>query len=232
VTPVLTVDDLQLEVRWSTRRKTLQLTVDRGGELLVYAPKGTERTVLEDFVRNNKTWLYTKLATKELLQSDAPAREMRTGEGFHYLGRTYRLQLVRSQDRPLKLTHGRFRLRRDAKAEGRAHFERWYTEHALPWLTRRVGMYEDRMAVKPAGVEVRDLGNRWGSCGARGVLNFHWATILLPPSVIEYVVVHELAHLHEQHHTPAFWQRVARAMPDYESRKTWLAENGAGFVGL
>jgi predicted metal-dependent hydrolase len=61
-------------------------------------------------------------------------------------------------------------------------------------------------------------------------VNFHWATIQLPPSVIDYVIVHELAHLREPHHTPEFWRMVERALPDYDERKRWLAANGAEYV--
>ncbi len=69
----------------------------------------------------------------------------------------------------------------------------------------------------------RDLGHRWGSCGKGGKLCFHWRSILLPSSIVEYIVVHELVHLHEPHHTPVFWTRVERAMPDFAKRKQWLA---------
>ncbi len=88
------------------------------------------------------------------------------------------------------------------------------------------------MGVQPRDVEVRDLGFRWGSCGQQGNVNFHWATILLPANVIDYVVVHELAHLREPHHTPEFWLRVERAMPDFENRKRWIAEHGMAFAAL
>jgi len=89
-----------------------------------------------------------------------------------------------------------------------------------------------RVGVQPAGVEVRELGYRWGSCGKSGTLNFNWATVLLPPSIVEYVVVHELVRLHERNHTPKFWQRVERGMPNHVQRKAWLAEKGAGYVGI
>jgi len=82
------------------------------------------------------------------------------------------------------------------------------------------------MGVAPHGIEVRDLRCRRGSCGKAGLVNFHWTTILLPAGVVDDVV-HELAHLMEPNHTPAFWPRVSRAMPEYEQRKTWLAEHGA-----
>ena len=88
------------------------------------------------------------------------------------------------------------------------------------------------MEVDPAGVRVQDLGYRWGSCGKGGWLYFHWKTILLPARIAEYVVVHEMAHLHEPHHTPEFWRRVERAMPDYEVRKIWLSEHGIDVEGL
>lgn len=74
---------------------------------------------------------------------------------------------------------------------------------------------------------MRELGFRWGSCGAGGKLYFHWRTMLLPPPLIEYVVVHELVHLLEPHHTPEFWTRVERAMPDFERRRRLLFEEGS-----
>ena len=229
---MLSVDDLDLEVRWSHRRRSVQLTVDRSGELVVFAPAGTKMSDLEDFVRERKTWVYTKLARKDLLRTEAPAREMATGEGFPYLGRTFRLELVRAQDRPLKLSQGRFRLLRTEKLRGREHFASWYTDHAHPWIAARVDRFADRMAAEPDRIAIRDLGHRWGSCGKARVLNFHWATIVLPPTIVEYVIVHELAHLHEQHHTPEYWRRVERVLPDYEHRKAWLATNGADFARL
>jgi predicted metal-dependent hydrolase len=130
------------------------------------------------------------------------------------------------------LEAGRFKLLRSDAARGREHFVAWYKAHALPWLRRRVKQYAPRIGAQPARVEVRDLGHRWGSCGQAGGLNFHWATILLPAGIVDYVVVHELAHLREPNHTPEFWTRVERVLPDYRQRKEWLAANGAGSAGL
>lgn len=228
----LTVDDLALEVRWSPHRKTLGLTVDRGGELILSAPVGTDPAVLEEFVREKRFWIYTKLAEKEALRHPVSRKELVTGEGFPYLGRSYRLLLVTEQSAPLKLEQGRFKLLHSETRSGRNHFIRWYTGHARPWLEGRVSRLAPRVGVEPRGVTVRDLGFRWGSCGKARTLNFHWAAILLPPSVIEYIVIHELVHLLEANHTPAFWLRVERVMPDYENRKKWLAERGGAIVTL
>jgi predicted metal-dependent hydrolase len=232
MTPILTVGDLQFDVVLSARRRTMELSVERDGGLVVRAPDGATPARLEAFVREKRQWVYKKVAEKEALCHATPVKEYVSGEGFRYLGRSYRLLLVDSQDVPLRLDAGRFRLLRTDAPQGRAHFIRWYTEHGRAWLRSRVTSLAPRVGVQPAGVEVRDLAYRWGSCGKSGTLNFNWATILLPPSIVEYVVVHELVHLRERNHTPAFWQRVKRAMPDYSRRKAWLAERGAILVAL
>lgn len=226
------VDDLPFTVRRSTRRRTMEITVERTGELILSAPPEVGMAQLRAFVSEKRFWIYTKLAEKDRLQRQVPRKEFVDGEGFLYLGRSHRLKWVESQDAPLKLVNGRFALRHDAQAGAREHFIRWYSERARVWLSGRVADYQSRMEVAPAGVKVQDLGYRWGSCGKGNWLYFHWKTILLPARIAEYVLVHEMAHLHEPHHTPAFWLRVERAMPDYAQRKAWLTEHGMDVEGI
>lgn len=228
--PTLTVDDLQFEVRWSDQRKTLGLTVDREGELVISAPRGCDEATLESFVREKRFWLYTKLAEKEELQAASEKKQFVTGEGFAYLGRSYRLLLVDEQPTSLKLARGRFRLRRQDAVNGRSAFIDWYAAHANQWIKSRVARFASRVGVSPSGIAVRDLGFRWGSCASSGTLNFHWATILLPAPVVEYVVVHELVHLNHPKHTPDFWLAVERAMPDFEARRQRLSVLGSGLT--
>lgn len=187
---------------------------------------------LRAFVLEKRFWIYTKLAEQDRLQRKVPRKAFVGGEGFLYLGRSPRLRLVDEQGVPLKLAAGRFCLRRDASPAARESFVRWYCERAKTWLSSRVADYQVRMQVSPAGVKVQDLGYRWGSCGKGNWLYFHWKAILLPARIAEYVVVHEIAHLHEPHHSPAFWQRVERSMPDYAQRKAWLAEHEMYIEGI
>jgi hypothetical protein len=222
----LTVDELTFEVRRSPRRKTLEITLDRAGDLIIAAPPEVDQERLSAFVREKRFWLYAKMAEKQSLQQPMAGKEFVSGEGFPYLGRSYRLLLVDDQEVPLRLEAGRFKLRRSLAPQGREHFIAWYTEHARAWLRHRVKGWASRMGLQPKGIDVRDLAFRWGSCGKTGNLNFHWAAILLPVSVLDYVIVHELAHLAEPNHTPELWLRVGRVLPDYEQRKTWLAEHG------
>lgn len=226
----LTVGDLKLKVRRSDRRKSLGLTVERDGSLVVAAPPQVGEAQLERFVKSKRFWLYQKLAAKEALPASLPARKFVTGEGLPYLGRTFRLQLVSDLDAPVKLEGGRFKMRRQDVPAGKEQMIRWYTAHAQPWLSARVQRWASRAHVKPGAVVVQDLGFRWGSCGKGGCLYFHWQSILLPPSIVDYIVVHELIHLREAHHTPAFWRAMERALPEWEQQRRWLAVNGHRFV--
>ena len=231
----LTVEDLRFELRRSSKRKTVGVTIDRDGRLILTAPDGCPVDLIERVAREKRFWVYTKLAQRELLCRPAPPREYVSGEGFPYLGRSYRLLLVdpppdgAAAVPPLRLHHGRFQLRRDERHRAQEHFAAWYVGHGTPWLRRRVDLLAGRVGVTPPPLTVRELGYRWGACGADGSLAFHWRTVCLPPRIVEYVVAHELVHLHEPHHGPAFWRRLERAMPDFAARKRWLAEYGATF---
>lgn len=228
----LQVGDLAFEVRRSKRRRTLEITIDRHGELVLSAPPEATEEALTAFVQEKRYWVYKKLAEKAALRRPVPRKQFINGEGFAYLGRSYRLKLVDEQREALKLTGGRFQLRRDCLADARGVFIRWYSERGQVWLSRKVGEHAGRMEVAPTGVNVQDLGYRWGSCGKGQRLYFHWKTVLLPRPIAEYVVIHELAHLYEHHHTPEFWRRLERTLPDYERRKTWLAAHGMDVEGL
>ena len=95
---------------------------------------------------------------------------------------------------------------------------RWYRQRALGWLPRRIRPWAQRMDLTHGDLDIRDLGYRWGSLGKNDRLNIHWAAMQLPVSLLDYVIVHELAHIGQPRHTPAFWATVERALPDYDQR--------------
>ena len=82
------------------------------------------------------------------------------------------------------------------------------------------------MGVTYGRISIREQKTRWGSCSSKGNLNFNWRLIFAPPEVLDYVVVHELAHRKEMNHSKAFYAIVESIMPDYRKWKKWLKENG------
>ena len=181
----LTVNDLRFEVRRSEWRRALEITVDRGGELIVSAPTEVPDAQRCDFVQRKRLWIYKQLARKDALTRETPRKLFTDGEGFGYLGRTYRLRLVPESDAAAKLVGGRVVMPKALAREGREHLVRWYAERARPWLSTKVQNYAARVEVLPAGVRVQELRYRWGSSSKGDWLDFHYKTILLPARIAE-----------------------------------------------
>lgn len=226
----LAIDGLEFDVRRSARRRTIGITIERDGTLVLHAPADTPEDDLAKAAASKLEWVHTKLAEKELLLQPASDKRYLPGETHSYLGRNYRLRLVDAGEGvpPLQLSQGWFELRRDEHNHAARHFPAWYAATGREWLERRVGRWASRIGVDAGPIDVRDLGFRWGSCGVQS-LNFHWRTLTLPPRAIDYVIAHELVHVEEPVHSTAFWERLRRAMPDMERRKRWLAEHGGNY---
>ena len=102
-----------------------------------------------------------------------------------------------------------------------------YRKRARTQLEARAAYYAGLMGVTYNRIAIRAARTRWGSCSAQGNLNFHWKLILMPPEVLDYVVVHELAHRKEMNHSARFWAEVERILPDYKRRRKWLKDYGS-----
>lgn len=98
-------------------------------------------------------------------------------------------------------------------------------------IHERAEYYAEIMDVSYGRIAVKEQKTRWGSCSARGNLNFNWKLILMPEEILDYVVVHELAHRKELNHSPAFWKVVEDVMPDYKERRHWLKTAGRRYQG-
>ena len=110
--------------------------------------------------------------------------------------------------------------------EENPELESIYRKKARQRLEDRCAYYAGRMGVSYNRIAIRAAKTRWGSCSAQGNLNFHWKLVLMPPEVLDYVVVHELAHRKEMNHSQRFWEEVEKILPDYRRRRKWLKEFG------
>ncbi len=172
------VHDLIFELRRSNKRKSIGIIIDRRGELILATPLECPREVAQRIAEEKYRWIYTRLAKKEMLFRPPRSKEFLTGESFQYLGYSYCLQLLPSTQYdsdtpPLRLHKDWFLLRDDKRAGGQEHFSAWYSVQGLSWLKQRVELFAHYVGVKPLGINVLDLGYRWGSCGQGAILNFH-----------------------------------------------------------
>ncbi len=104
------------------------------------------------------------------------------------------------------------------------------SHQAAQVFSERTAFFAQLAGVSYGRITIRCQKTRWGSCSSRGNLNFNCLLMLAPPEVLDYVVVHELCHRKQMNHSPAFWQEVARVMPDYQSRRQWLKAHGSALM--
>ncbi len=220
------VGDLNVQVKVSERRRSIRLTIERDATVTAVIPPATDEAKLAKVITAKRRWLYAKLRERAEVGEPRPPREYVTGEGFPYLGRSYRLLIVEEAPRSVRLNRGRLELRRDSIDDAARHLTRWYRQVGEPWLRKRVMPWATRMGVEATALRVLPLGYRWGSCTQDGKVNIHWAAMQLPPDLVDYVLVHELAHLRQPDHSPEFWHIVERAMPDYSARRDRLRHLG------
>ena len=215
-----------------SRRSTADIIIERDGSVLVRAPEWADDDAVANIVESKHYWIYQGLAEWRDLNASRVLREYKNGEGFLYLGRAYRLSLVGDQREPLQLKNGRFTLRRDVVEQGhieaaKTAFRAFYVAKGTLRLRSRVAYYAPKVGVDPSGVDVRDVGHRWASCSSTRKLSFHWKCMMAPQTIIDYVVVHELCHLHHRDHSKEFWNEVDKILPTYREQKDWLRINGA-----
>ncbi|KJZ29128.1 M48 family metallopeptidase [Pseudoalteromonas fuliginea] len=208
-------------------RKTISIFIERDGSVNILAPAPYQLEKIEEVIEAKRSWIYRNLAEWEDLNRTQLQREFVNGEGFIYLGRSYRLSLEENQETDLLLKRGRFLLRRDKIHRGTEIFKAFYKQKGLKKIKERIALYAPKIGVKVNNIKVQELQNRWGSCSAEGNLNFHWKCLMAPVSVLDYIVVHELTHLQHRNHDSHFWNTVDKVMPDYHKHMKWLKHNGA-----
>jgi predicted metal-dependent hydrolase len=218
---------LDYEIVYSPKRKKLTITVERDRSIVVKAPTGTDLEKIQEAVESRKLWLYEKTHHEQKYYPSLypPGKELVNGESLPYLGRNYQLELSDSSEE-IQFVSNRFLVpKAQAKQRGEV-FKNWYIQKAKEQILPRVQIYALRMGVEFNLAKITDSKYRWGSCTSKNNVNFNWRLIKAPMFVINYVIVHELAHLLESNHTSTFWNIVAVQVPNYQLAKNWLRDNG------
>lgn len=217
-------------VRSPRRQKTIELTLDGPGRVIVAAPVAAGRDRIEAVIRRRAGWII-----RHGNNGATPASPKRfvSGETLPYLGREVRMfvRTTSSGQVNVRFDHWSFHVTVPRALDGDARhtvvrqaFERWYRERAEAVLPPRVARWSKRAGVTPSGLLVRDQRQRWASCSPDGVLRFNWRAMMLPSALLDYVVVHELCHLQHRTHSSAYWRDLARALPDSQLRRLKLSQ--------
>ena len=224
---------IEYQIRRSDRRKkTVRVTVDGGG-VQVAAPMDMPAEDLQTLVRRRAPWILNHAS--DGLLTVAPKRFV-SGETLPYLGRNVRMVFEAADVRTpeVRFDHWRFSIKvpRDLPDTERCERIRkvvveWYRGRAGMRLQAGVQKWLPRFGGgEPPQVLIRDQRQRWGSCAPDGTLRFNWRVMMLEPALVDYVVVHELAHLTVRNHSADYWKLVVRVIPDAQERRRKLRAIG------
>jgi predicted metal-dependent hydrolase len=184
-------------IQRNRRRKRAALRVDSAG-CYCLSPFGTPASCLKQFVLQHQAWWQAQLKSLPNLKPF----QADSIWPFRAAGR-----LITSEDTPKRL-------------------KQWYKQQAEDYLPMRLDDWASRMPKKPKGVKIRFYTARWGSCNRRQEIQLNWALMACPDEVVDYVLVHELAHLVHFNHSRDFWQLVATYYPEYKQQERWLRQQG------
>jgi len=208
-----------------SKRRTIALIVEHDGTLTVRAPLTTGEDAIVRFVEANRDWIIKRQTY--VWENEFIPHHYENGELFPFLGKTFRLRLTPGLTPALGLDEDGFRLNLSRQGDGCALFTTWYRDQARQILGERVAYWAQQYGFKVWKVRISSARTRWGSCSRAGTLSFPWRLVMAPMDIIDYVVVHELAHLRQMNHSWAFWKIVASILPDYKQRRAWLKKNGS-----
>ena len=214
---------LSVEVVRTKRRKTASIKII-DGSVQAIVPDQLSDGRIEELIQKRTPWIRRKLREQSQAVTHKP-KEYVSGESFIYLGRNYRLKVLRGTDREVKLKGGYLEVGVSKKSKDgdiRNALVEWYENHALERLTEKTNRYAGIMGVSPNSISVRDYKSRWGSCSSKGEISYNWRIIIAPHHIVDYVVVHELCHMQHPNHSPAYWKSVKREISDYEISRQWL----------
>lgn len=227
-------------IRSIRRKKTIALSIEPTGDVLVRAPIGTSYSRLTQIVQSKAEWIIKNLRFMDNAHYLAK-KEFVSGESFSYLGRHIRLKVLHDLDvkKPVvRMYRGRLEVILNSvnkngiySGEIKEAMAKWYKIQAGKRIPERVIIYSKKMGLPEPKVFIRNQQKRWGSCNSTGELRFNWRIIMAPTSIVDYVVVHELCHLKYRNHAKQFWKYLGMIMPDYEKHKERLKKEGLMWQG-
>lgn len=219
-----------------TKRKTIGICVSPEKGVLIRVPQGISNRKIKEVVFKKSNWILAKLEEMSKIMPPPDPLKFVTGEKVLYLGKYYELRIQSNYDKKRviiefnKIYFNIFVKKYIEEGERRSHIKdsliRWYRKQAGIKINNSIKKYIKYIGKEPENVRIKKQKRIWGSCSSRGNLNFNWKLIMAPLPVIDYIVVHELAHLIHPDHSRNFWNLVEKIIPDYKERQEWLKING------
>lgn len=226
---------MDYELRISARTKHIRCSVTAEGSLVVSVPDHFPLKRLEEVIKGKQDWILNHVQKAKDRSERLPEREFVSGKILPCLGRNYVLEIEENQSDQISVWLDKTVLRMSVPAflagdAGKREIvkilELWYAREARKVIPQRVAEINKGFGFAYNRIAIRNQRTRWGSCSQSKNLNFNWRLLLAPPEILDYVIVHELAHLQELNHSRHFWRLVESRCSYFREARKWLKENG------
>lgn len=218
--------DIRIDRLIRSKRRTFSIEIEGDGSLVVRVPKRASMRTIEQIIDRRSRWIMKRQRLARERHAQARPKEYSNDEEFMYLGRHYRLRIGDDGGPALAFDNRNFVLSLEHIDDARGVFIDWYRDRVYGVISESAAHYSALSGIPFDRIRITSAMKRWGSCNARGNLCFSWRLAMAPPEVIDYVVVHELAHVEHRDHSPRFWNRIEGILPDFRHRRAWLRDNG------
>ncbi|GMT50055.1 MAG: hypothetical protein IEMM0008_1594 [bacterium] len=221
-------------VRISHRAKRLRLVITREKGLEVVTPKKISQSKVRGLLNDHSVWILSKINVIHEIVEYKKLKPIVEGYKLLFLGKTWTLQCDKSlglkrvsmDDAGIYINFTYLNQLDGPQDSIRNLLTNWYRNQAKEVIYERVMHYSRKMGVQFNRISIKSQKTRWGSCSSLKNLNFNWRLIMAPLEVLDYIIIHELAHLKELNHSPEFWKLVQSVCPDYRNHELWLNRHG------
>lgn len=214
----------------NARSRYIRITVQPDGAVVVSSPRYTSKREIEAFVASQQNWITHQRNTllekkgnlNELLLFGKPYRKVLKYSTTHKVG--FRIEgstIIYNPTQPSNTVH-----QDDPFYPFQKQLKRFLKTTAAHYIPTRTATLAKKMNCSYNQLTLKEQKTRWGSCSSQGNLNFNWRLVHYPPAIIDYVIVHELAHLTHMNHSAAFWALVAKFDPQYKLHRNYLKRKG------
>lgn len=226
---------IEYKVQRGMRKKTVAITISPASQVIVLSPSYLNKYEIRDIVKKKAQWIIEKQEYFKNLLQLFPDKEFVSGEQILLLGKKYRLKIIKKnvntiakpqiQGRKISLEVDKILNQENRKQVIKDIFINWYQNQAEIIVKKRISKFSKLLGIKPDKIIIRNQQKRWGSCSSKGILRFNWKIAMMPISIIDYIVVHELCHISVKNHSTEFWKKVSLVISDYKKRRDWLKDN-------
>lgn len=202
----------------NSRSRSIKISIDSAGKVLVSAPKLYPNLIIEKFLKQQEPWVLKKQAQVAKLQTQIADNEI------FIFGKKFEIIVSAKQSKASGISIEKQKLIINQVIPGsyQKKLERFLKNTATKYLTQKTAVLAKKMQIDYQKIGIRQQKSRWGSCSSQGNLNFNWRLVHYPPAIINYVIIHELAHRQQANHSKKFWLLVNKFDPQYKKHRAML----------